>query len=89
MKGIPFDLSLEDIHIPDYCPALGIKIELCSVGKPVDGSPSLDRIRPELGYVKGNVVVVSMLANTIKNKATPEEVYAVAIFYRELTSSNS
>lgn len=44
-------------------------------------SPSLDKIVPELGYVKGNIVVVSLRANQIKSDATIEELQAVAKFY--------
>ena len=40
--------------------------------------PSLDRIIPELGYVKGNVVFISMRANSIKQDATEQELYLVA-----------
>jgi hypothetical protein len=35
--------------------------------------PSLDRIRPERGYTKGNIWVISNRANTLKNNATLEE----------------
>lgn len=36
-------------------------------------SPSLDKIVPSLGYVIGNVEVISYLANTMKQNATPEQ----------------
>ncbi len=42
-------------------------------GKLYDDSPSLDKIIPKLGYVKGNVWVVSNKANRIKSNATIEE----------------
>jgi len=37
-------------------------------------SPSIDRMNPKLGYVKGNVRVISQLANGMKQHATLEEV---------------
>lgn len=47
-----------------------------------DNSASIDRVRPELGYVPGNVVVMSLKANRIKNNATAEELEAVLNFVR-------
>lgn len=64
--GIPFNLDFEDIVIPSHCPLLGIPLERRkkSVWK---GSPSLDRIVPSRGYVKGNVWVISHRANSMKS----------------------
>ena len=64
----PFDLTLEDIIIPNVCPILGTKFK-----HGTRYAASLDKIRPELGYVKGNVQVVSRKANVMKNDATEEE----------------
>ena len=47
-------------------------------------APSLDRLIPELGYVKGNIAVVSTRANIIKRDATPEELMKVAKFYEKV-----
>jgi hypothetical protein len=44
----------------------------------------LDRLIPELGYVKGNIAVVSTRANTLKRDATPEELMKVARFYEKI-----
>lgn len=46
---------------------------------------SLDRIIPELGYIKGNVVFISHRANAIKNNATERELYVVADWLHERT----
>jgi hypothetical protein len=75
--GVPFSLTRGDVTIPTHCPALGIPLQV-GKGKIVDGSPSLDRIRPEVGYVRGNVVVVSHLANRIKNSASLEQLISIA-----------
>jgi hypothetical protein len=74
LYDLPCNLELSDIVIPKYCPILGIKLGRVAGGKgQVHDSPSLDRIRPELGYIKGNVAVISMRANVIKNCGTVEE----------------
>ena len=41
-------------------------------------SPSVDRIVPKKGYVKGNVAIISIKANGIKTDATPDEIIKVA-----------
>ena len=84
--SVPFDLVEKDIVIPSHCPILGIPLAH-SRGNgtgPKDNSPSIDRIVPEKGYVRGNVVVVSFRANRIKSNATPDEILAVGNFYKEL-----
>lgn len=70
--GIPFNLDLEDIVIPEFCPLLEIRLVRGS-GKVHNQSPSLDRIDPNGGYVKGNVQVISWRANTLKRDASLEE----------------
>lgn len=68
-KGIPFDIELSDIVIPKKCPVLGIK--LCAGNGRMHGhSPSLDRIDNTMGYIKGNILVVSQLANVVKSDMT-------------------
>lgn len=81
-NGLPFDLELSDIKIPAYCPVLGIPlVAAASKGAPTPNSPSIDRIKPELGYTKGNILVVSLKANQIKSNATLEEILKVYEFY--------
>jgi hypothetical protein len=82
-RGVPFSITVDDIKIPDTCPALGFPLVIAS-GKVAFNSATLDRIVPELGYVPGNVIVVSMLANQIKSSATPEQIMKVAQFYANL-----
>lgn len=71
-QGIPFTISKQDVVIPEFCPILGVKLFSGSM-KERNNSPSLDRIIPELGYVLGNIAVISHLANRIKNTGTAEE----------------
>jgi hypothetical protein len=68
---IPFDLSLEDIKIPEVCPVLGIP--LFNSGRFQNNTPSLDKLVPEKGYVRGNVNVISWRANKLKSDASVSE----------------
>jgi hypothetical protein len=68
----------------NLCPVLHIPLKNTSKGKPSEGSPSLDRIIPEKGYVKGNVIIVSHKANTIKSDASPKEIWRVFKHYNNL-----
>jgi hypothetical protein len=73
IKGIPFTLTADDFEIPEFCPVLGIKL-IVSTGRGASPeSASLDRIDLTLGYVKGNVQVISLRANSMKNDASPDE----------------
>jgi hypothetical protein len=85
------------LAIPTHCPIFGIPLAF-GVKTPSsyrekkgqvtvpDDSPSVDRIVPELGYVKGNIVIVSYRANLIKTNASVTELIKVAEFYKMLTS---
>lgn len=77
--SIPFNLEVSDIIIPQSCPIFNMPLvrhEGTSGGKIY--SPSLDRIIPELGYVKGNVRVISHLANMMKSNATNDQLITFA-----------
>jgi len=75
-NSLPYDLDLNyvvGIFPKDYvCPML--KIKMSWGDKPhLPTSPSLDRIKPSKGYVKGNVIWISNRANIIKHDATFKE----------------
>lgn len=71
-RGLPFNLDINDLTSPKVCPILGLELSR-NTGTAASTSPSVDRIIPELGYIKGNIQVISNKANTMKNDATPEE----------------
>lgn len=74
--GFDFDLNFKDLPLPDVCPVLGIPFDSTNVTTP--NSPSIDRLDPNKGYVKGNCVIISHMANRIKSNATPNQIRAVA-----------
>lgn len=88
VNGIEFSITLEDIVIPEVCPYLGIPIQFNESGTAAtrSHSPSLDRIDPNLGYIVGNVVVVSHRGNLLKNDATIEELEMIVHALRRLRS---
>lgn len=63
---------------------LGIELSI-SEGRMADNSPSLDRFKPELGYVKGNIHVISTRANRIKNDATYNEIRKLFYWMDDVT----
>lgn len=72
-----FDLSVEDIIIPDICPLLKVPFVI-GTKEDYTYTPTLDRIDSTKGYVKGNVWVICMLANSMKNSATSEQLLTFA-----------
>lgn len=76
VKSIPFEIDWEyalSLLTPN-CAILGTPLNWCEkTEKPKPDSPSLDKIIPELGYIKGNVAWVSHKANTIKSYGSLEE----------------
>jgi hypothetical protein len=60
--NVPFDLTASDIEIPSVCSVDGLPLGTGRRSR----SPSLDRIRPALGYVRGNIDVISTLWNSRK-----------------------
>jgi len=77
--NVAFDLDIEWIKqvAGNVCPLLGTPLSYTNAKQAAD-SPSIDRIRPELGYTKENCIVVSLRANRIKNDATLSEIKLLA-----------
>jgi dUTP pyrophosphatase len=74
-KGIPFDIDLNYLvnqyEVQDgLCYYSKIKLEF---GKNSLYSASLERLNPNLGYTKGNVVLASKAMNWAKNNASTAE----------------
>jgi|ERR1700719_3251206 len=79
IRGLENTLTIDDIpNIPKRCPVFPwIQIEH-RVGEDIrDGSPSLDRVDNTIGYVKGNVRIISYRANQLKSDATDQELAAL------------
>ena len=80
MNNIEFTVNFGELTFPEYCPILCIKLDFFAKDKPNRHCPSFDRIDNTKGYVTGNVEVISHLANTMKNSATPEQLILFATY---------
>jgi hypothetical protein len=66
-KGPSFNIEISDLlPLPQFCPFFGIPLDYKS-GPDRRRWASVDKIKPELGYVKGNVRIISSAANWAKN----------------------
>ena len=81
LRGIEFDLKESDLEWPTHCPVLGIKLYYPGRSRADPAGAALDQINNELGYLPGNVVIVSYWVNTRKGDATPAQLRAIADFY--------
>lgn len=83
--GIPFNLThseMRELLQCRVCPVLDIPLDSSSFGN----RPSVDRIDPHLGYVVGNVRIISNRANTLRSNATLREMVLVLRNELELRS---
>jgi hypothetical protein len=84
-RRVPCTIAIEDVRAvfpADFrCPVLGTALQF---GRRVAtaASPTLDRIDPVLGYVPGNIAVISKRANIIKSDATLNELEQVVQWLR-------
>lgn len=62
--GIEFDIEFNDVIWNDVCPITNIKLDYFTNKGAT--APSFDRIDNNLGYVKGNVWIISGNANSSK-----------------------
>lgn len=75
-KGFPCTITLEYLKTLycEICPLLEIPLNWNSHAEGRDEfTPSVDKIIPELGYIPGNVRIISNLANMMKSYATKEQ----------------
>lgn len=70
--GLDFNLTTEDIVIPDVCPVLQIPLHFTE-GSITINTPSIDRVDNSKGYVKGNIRMISTKANFMKSDMTIQQ----------------
>lgn len=80
-RGLEFDLTVDDIKIPDACPVFGTPF-VVGTGRAHPDSASLDRVDSSKGYVRDNIWVISWRANKLKSDATLQELEALCAALR-------
>lgn len=80
---VPFSITYEDVLAQwpkdGKCPVLGVTLAVAPRTR-ANNSPSLDRYINHLGYVVGNIRVVSNRANLLKSDATVAELRSVIAY---------
>jgi hypothetical protein len=70
--GLACNITIDDIIIPEVCPLLNIPFKYGSTHDKWH-TYSIDRIDNNYGYIKGNIQIITYLANTMKSMATKEQ----------------
>ena len=77
-NNIDFCIEESDIIIPEKCPVFKTPFDQ----KDVYSRASIDRIDPKLGYIKGNIQIISYRANWLKSNATLSEIEKIYFFMK-------
>jgi hypothetical protein len=81
-NNLDFNLDPSDLLIPEFCPIIKQKLVADISGRTYN-TPTVDRKDPNKGYVKGNVFVISWIANRIKSDQNDPELFeAIARYIR-------
>ena len=88
-KNVPHNITTKDINDicpkDNKCPVLNINFEMGYKNKKTKSyAPSLDRIEPKKGYVKGNILVVCDIVNRLKSDASIEDLRRISNFFINL-----
>jgi len=77
-RNLEFNLTIEDIIIPKFCKYTNIELTKTIGGGLLNSAPSIDRIDTNKGYIKGNIQIISHLANKMKSNCTINELLTFA-----------
>ena len=90
-NNIPFSIKFESIEQPKFCPVLGIELNYNWSGEHLrdDAKATIDKVIPELGYVPGNVYVISWRANKLKSNMNLTELQQIMNYIKEKTNGQT
>lgn len=77
--NVPFDIHYTDLVMPEVCPVLGVQFDSDSH----EYRPSIDRVVPSLGYILGNIQIISVRANRLKSDANVDELRKVLAYVEQ------
>lgn len=83
-KGLEFNLTEEYLKKlwTGVCPVFNVPITIGNSGMGSHMSGHLDRLDPDKGYIKGNVMFITGRANRIKYNATIEELQLIVDYMK-------
>lgn len=98
VRNLDFSITVEDVVVPKVCPILHIEL-VNDVGMiqsqrgrgnvfNYPNYPTIDRIDSSKGYIKGNVIVISWRANSLKKNSTPEEIGLLHKWFSGIDTGN-
>ena len=87
-ENIPFNLEYSDIIWPTHCPVFNTVLVYDTLDKAQNNSASFDKVIPHLGYVKGNVKIISHRANWLKQDSTIEQLENIIRYMKEHQSEH-
>lgn len=78
--GYECNIDELDLKIPEYCPITGQKIDILT--NTAAHGASVDRVDNALGYIKGNIRVISRKANRMKGDNTIADLEKILAYMR-------
>jgi hypothetical protein len=91
IRGLDFNLSIADIILPTNCPIMDTPLSFKSFLGLTDHNnldqATIDRIDSGKGYVKGNIWIISRLANNMKSCATQDQLITFSKSILKLTEN--
>jgi len=80
IRGVEFNISVDDVVWNTHCPIFGFELNYWATNARERDTASFDRKNSSMGYVKGNVSVISNKANSCKSNMTTEEIERLLIY---------